>query len=168
MNLDTFNVLFVCTGNSCRSPMAEGLLKTKIPDELKDRVVVRSAGTLGLVGNPATEEAIQAAAEKGADISQHRSRAVNEDLAKSSDIIFTMAVEHKTFFEKRLPEVRENVFLLKSFERNSGEKIDPNIEDPIGAGLAVYRKCCEEIDAELERILPRLTALIKAKLDAGE
>lgn len=164
MKSDIFQILFVCTGNSCRSPMAEGLMKQKIPSELRDKVKVQSAGTLGLVGNPATEYAIEAAREKGADLSDHKSQGVTETLLKDSDLIFVMSSEHKIFLENRFPDVRENIFLLKKFGREPGEKIRPNIEDPIGESYRVYQKCCKTIETELERIWPTVESLIEAKL----
>jgi protein-tyrosine phosphatase len=145
--------------------MAEGLMKSKIPSQLKDNVIVGSAGTLGLVGSPATDYAIQVAKELGADISQHRSQALSEALVKEADIIFAMAPEHKAFVERTYPDVRENVFLLRSFGRNPEEKFNDRIEDPIGASLGVYQKCGEIIDSELDRILPRLKQLIEDKVE---
>ncbi|MFQ5822639.1 MAG: hypothetical protein ACE5JB_01125 [bacterium] len=165
MSSKTFNILFVCTGNSCRSPIAEGLMKSRISSELKDKVTVRSAGTLGLEGNPATEYAIAVANDLGADISQHRSQGLSEALVKESDIIFAMSPEHKAFVERQNPEVRENVFLLRTFGRNPDEKITDSIEDPIGGSLEVYQKCGEIIDSELNRILPRLRQIIEEKLN---
>lgn len=164
MNSREFNILFICTGNSCRSPIAEGLLKAKLPLELKEKVIVHSAGTLGMEGNSATEFAIAVANEKGADISQHRSHGLHETLLKNSDIIFAMAPEHKEFVERKYPETRENVFLLKSFGRNPDDKYYNSIEDPIGGSLKVYQECCDIIDSELDRIMPRLKSLIEEKL----
>jgi protein-tyrosine phosphatase len=164
MNSDKFNILFICTGNSCRSPIAEGLMRVKLPPELKEKVIVRSAGTLGLEGNPATELAIAVASDKGADISEHRSHGLSDCLVKDSDIIFAMAPEHREFVEREYPEARENVFLLKSFGRNPEEKYYDSIEDPIGGSLRVYQECCDIIDSELDRIMPRLKSLIEEKL----
>lgn len=168
MNSNTFNILFVCTGNSCRSPMAEGLIKSKLPPKLKDKVLVRSAGSMGLVGNPATNFAIAVVKEKGADISQHRSQALSEALVKDSDIIFAMAPEHKNFVEREYPEVRENVFLLRLFGRNQEEKFRDSIEDPIGGTLKVYQACCDIIDSELDRIMHMLKNIIEAKVNDGD
>ncbi len=164
MTSKNFNILFVCSGNSCRSPIAEGLMKIKLPAEYRERVVVRSAGTLGLDGNPATHFAIQVARDLGAEISQHRSQGVSEELVNEADLIFAMTPEHKSYLEKAFPEVRENVFLLKAFDRQHGEEFDEFIDDPIGGTFAVYQECARIIDAELERILPRLTRLIEEKV----
>ncbi len=164
MSEKKFHILFVCSGNSCRSPMAEGLLKIKLPPELKDKVEIQSAGTLGIYGSPATDFAIMVAQEKGADISQHRSRGLDEEIISKANIIFCMAPEHKEFIARRFPEVLDNVFLLTAFDRKPNENYPVAIEDPIGGSLEVYRKCIDLIDSELNRILPRLVKLIKDKL----
>jgi len=143
--------------------MAEGLLKTRIPAEWQDKVIVRSAGTLGILGNPATNFAIEVAQQLDADIFRHRSQGVTEELLRPSDIIFAMAPEHRTFLNGHYPEFRENVFLLRSFGRRPGEIESERIEDPIGGNLAVYQKCVEILDVELDRIYPLLAKLIEQK-----
>jgi len=162
---DTFNILFVCSGNSCRTPMAEGLMKSKISVRFKSAVQVRSAGTLGINGSPATDFAIMTAGKLGANISQHRSQGITEKLVKESDLIFAMASEHIDFLHKHYPEIRENVFLLRSFGRDPEAKMVEDIADPIGGPLEHYRQCGELINSELQRILPRLNQLIKEKLN---
>lgn len=164
MGSKTFTILFVCSGNSCRSPIAEGLLKSKIRAKYKNSVIVRSAGTLGISGNPATDFAITTASELGANISLHRSQGITENLVKEADVIFAMAPEHKDFLQRHHPDIRENVFLLRSFGRDSEEKVNETIEDPIGGTLTHYRECGELINSELMRILPRLNQLIEEKL----
>ncbi|MFQ5633411.1 MAG: hypothetical protein ACE5I1_31985, partial [bacterium] len=88
------------------------MLKSKVNASLQKSVNVASAGTLGINGSPATEFAITTARELGAEISQHRSQGITQELAKGSDIIFAMAPEHQEFLRTRFPEVRENTFLL--------------------------------------------------------
>jgi protein-tyrosine phosphatase len=165
MKEDTFRILFVCSGNSCRSPMAEGLMKVKVPEKYRERVEVHSAGTLGLFGHPATEYAVHAADELGANISKHRSQGISAQLLRDADVIFAMAREHKSYIERQFPEVRENVFLLKSFGQSIAEVAGENIDDPIGESLSFYRKCAGIIDSELNRILPRLTQLMREKVE---
>ena len=164
MDSKTFNILFVCSGNSCRSPIAEGLLKAKLAADFKDNVVVQSAGTLGINGNPATDFAIQVTTELGGDIVQHRSQGLTKELVREADIIFCMAPEHEKYIVSLIPEVRENVFLLRSFARSPEEKFTERIEDPIGASLEVYQQCGELIAAELDRILPTLKKLMAGKV----
>ncbi|MCG8605856.1 low molecular weight protein arginine phosphatase [bacterium] len=164
MSAETFNILFVCSGNSCRSPIAEGLMKTKVKSQWPDKVTVQSAGTLGLFGNPATNFAIEVAHRFGADIYRHRSQGLTLELVRESDIIFAMAPEHKAFLHEHYHEFRENVFLLKSFGRSSGEVDSERIEDPIGGNLAVYEQCAKIIDTELTRIYPLLEKLVAEKI----
>jgi len=90
----TYSILMVCTGNICRSPMAEGLLRQRLPDDLKPLVDVRSAGTHGLHGNHAEPLAVKAAAAHGADISGHRARILDAPMVRSTDLILAMEKYH--------------------------------------------------------------------------
>lgn len=159
-----FNILFVCSGNSCRSPMAEGLMKSKIPSELQSHVQVASAGTLGIYGSPATPLAIKVMEDQGVDISQHRSQGVTDELLADADLIFAMAIEHVDFLRRYFPNYRENVYLLGSFDRPADDRRDDNINDPIGGDLMIYQECAAIINSELDRILPRVSELIAQKV----
>lgn len=155
-----YQVLFVCSGNTCRSPIAEGLLKVKLPPHLQTEVKVASCGTLGLENQPATPNAVTVAREKGANIANHFSQGIAEKLIASSNIIFCMAEEHRRYILHHFPTYRDNVFLLRDF--GAKEKLDdPDIFDPIGSSIGVYRECCRIIDIELNRILPYLVDLIE-------
>lgn len=145
-------ILFVCTGNSCRSPMAEGLFKKHLAEKLAcsvDRFKdmgynVTSAGTMGMVGFPATTEAVRACAAKGVDISDHRSRALSRYLIEDSDLIFVMAGEHLDAVFEISPEAVDKCELLAD---------NADINDPIGQPQEVYDNCAELIDkAVVKRI----------------
>ena len=163
---NSYQVLFVCSGNTCRSPIAEGLLKVKLPPHLQGEVRVISAGILGISGQPATPNARAVAAEKDADLTRHVSQGISERLVAESDIIFCMALEHRSYVLHHFPAYRDNVFLLRDFA--ASQKLeDPDIFDPIGSSIGVYRECCRIIESELNRILPYLVDLIEQNHHAG-
>ncbi len=132
------HVLIVCTGNICRSPMAEGMLKNQLSDLLAKRVTVSSAGTHALHGNQAQPFAIQAMQSRGIDISEHRARLVGPGLIRTADLIVVMEPLHARLIRRAVLSGRSKVSLLSSYGP------DPNLEeipDPMGAPLKIYEGC---------------------------
>lgn len=150
--LSEVKFLFVCTGNTCRSPMAYGLFQKYLAEKLQCKVdqleekgyKTFSAGTMGIVGAPATLEAITACAAKEIDIQNHKSTALSKQLIEECDFIFTMAQIHYERIIELCPEAANKCVLLA---------VDKNIPDPIGQQQEVYNKCADMIeDAVKKRI----------------
>jgi len=146
------NILFVCTGNTCRSPMAEGFFKKMWPKG-KDKVNVSSAGTSTLIGLRPTELAIKVMREKNIDISSYRSTPLNKDLVEKADLILTMSNFHKKIVSEISSLKEGKIFLFKEF--TSGDKEE--IPDPAGESLETYRKCAREIEKEVKTLIKKIT-----------
>jgi protein-tyrosine phosphatase len=138
----TFSVLTVCTGNICRSPMAEGLLLHRLPHPLRPLVSVASAGTHGLYGNRAEPHAVRAAAERGADISGHQARILTAAMIRSADLILTMEQFHIDQINSRLFFRCKYAHLLGMF---APQRDNPEIEDPYGMPYAAYAAAADAI-----------------------
>jgi len=135
-------ILFVCTGNTCRSPMAEGLLRDLIPGHWRDDIEIGSAGTFAWDGQPATSLAVKVLRDKGIDISGHRARRLSPDLVHGSDLIVTMAEEHRIAVEAMAAGVDAEVVVLGDLDE---KRDDRDIGDPIGGDESVYSKVRDDI-----------------------
>lgn len=134
------NILFVCTGNTCRSPMAEGLFK-KIVKENEDEFEIASGGMNAFEGDKANQNAVYALEEYGVDISSHRAKNVDAATIADADIILTMTGAHKEmllYLFGGAAEVKTHTIM-----EYIGE--DGDIEDPYGGDICVYKKCADKI-----------------------
>jgi protein-tyrosine-phosphatase len=147
------NVLLVCTGNICRSPLAASLLERA----LKERgieVTVTSAGTGAWDGAPASEGAYLVGLERGLDLSGHRARLLTRELVEDADLVLTMARHHRARVDELGGEGR--VFVLGEYAGRSGDEVE--VSDPFGGDLEVYRTTCGELEALTSVVAERLAA----------
>jgi protein-tyrosine phosphatase len=141
-------VLFICTGNTCRSPMAEALFRHRCGDRLDWSCC--SAGLYAAAGSPASAHAVEAMAELGIDLSGHRSRPLQAEQLKEAEMVVTMTAAQRLELIQDFPEVGNRVFLIKSFGTS---KVPADITDPFGGSIQAYRKTRDEIDRALADLI---------------
>lgn len=172
------NILFVCTGNTCRSAMAEAIFNSVTEDGTGSGkpFSAASAGIFAFDGDSASGNAVSVLFnDMEIDISAHRSRQINKEIADRADIILTMTREHKRTMIQMFPETADRVYVLKEYIKkeyikkedikkediNNGMKspgindydYSLDITDPYGMPIRVYQKCAEEIKDAIDKLV---------------
>jgi len=144
--MDKINqLIFVCTGNTCRSPMAEGIFRMH-HGEQETGLTVSSAGLFTMEGMPASGNAITAAKELGADLSAHRSRCLTPEMVQEARYLVCMTGTQYDTLCEQYPDCQDKIFTL----------LPDDISDPFGGDLETYRRAAAEIDTGVQSIIRRL------------
>ncbi len=146
-------LVFICTGNTCRSPMAQGLFIKYLKERSSERSYeVVTAGLNATPGERASPEALTVMEEVGIDLSAHRTQTVTEEILLEADLILTMTKGHRDYLKQMFGE-NENLYSL--YECLGDEK---DVKDPYGWGEDAYRACRDELEAAIKLLLDKLQA----------
>ncbi len=154
------HLLFVCTGNTCRSPMAHYLTKSRL-DRLGLPWEVHSAGLYAIPGCPMSDSAIQALRRREIDGEGHESTILSESLVHQADYIFTMTHRHKQDLLTKFPQAKDKVYTLGRFALPHSDSVSEpedvhDIVDPFGASEAIYESCALMLEQHIDRLVAKI------------
>ncbi|MCS7468700.1 L-threonylcarbamoyladenylate synthase [Stieleria sp. ICT_E10.1] len=143
-------IVMVCTGNTCRSPMAETLMRELLRKKMgrEDAVRVLSAGVAASAGGSASPQSIEVMGERKLDLTGHASQPLGDDIMNVADLVLTMTRSHRAAILAAWPDMHDRVFTLR---HDGGD-----ISDPIGMPVDAYRQCADQMEGELEKWFQRL------------
>lgn len=151
-------ILFVCSGNTCRSPMARGLLWQRLQagaEWKRADIQVCSAGLFTQDDLPPSPEAVEVMREEGIDISQHRSRLLKNILVGEADLVLTMTASQRDYLLERFPDKSVNIYTLSEFTGDEAGEV----MDPYGHGREHYRKCLFQLQLLVDKLYNKIIQL---------
>jgi protein-tyrosine-phosphatase len=145
------HVLFVCTGNTCRSPMAEGLFRKTVAG--RGDITVSSAGVAAAKGAPASSETLNVLKKRETSLENFKSRRVSESIMEDATHVFAMTEGHLAALEAFFPEHADKLFLVREFSGITDKRQGIDVPDPIGMGPAAYEEVAKVFDAAIPAII---------------
>ena len=144
------NILFVCTGNTCRSPLAAGFLKKLLAGKSLYQIEISSAGLTALPGSPPSFQTLRVAQQNSISLEEHQARLITPEIIDNADLIVVMEPAHQQQLLDRYPRAAGKTLLLRHFARYGSRK--RGIHDPYGLSLEAYRFCFEDIKECVESL----------------
>ena len=158
-----YQVLFVCAGNTCRSPLAAAALRRALGEGGR-RVAIASAGVAATGGLPATPHAVTAGQRHGLDLSAHRAQRVDAELLEQADLVLALDVAEREALRRLYPGAGSRIQLIT--EVGAGAPSGAGVADPFGGSLEAYEECLRRIAEQIERIAPIVLGEVQVRAAA--
>lgn len=148
-------IMFVCTGNICRSPMAHYYMQKRVKDlNIENNFLISSCGVYACTGEKATQNAIFVMKEYNVDMENHRATNIADTNIEDYDYIITLTARHKEQIRYYYPKLGDNIYTLREFVDK--DEIYKNIDDPWGLNITVYKDCAQEIVEKVDKLIEKL------------